>query len=204
MKYLDYENIRSRKVGPESSRTFIQKLEEGFWDHYCSGQGIEIGFQGNQSDKDQVVSILPTATGVDLNYPGYDGIHLPFENDSQDYVYSSHVLEHIVDYKTAIQEWFRVLKINGFLLIACPHQWLYEKQKNLPSRWNGEHRRFYTPASLLREVEESLVPNSYRVRLLKDEDDGFDYTIPPDEHSSGSYQILLIVQKIPLPTWEIK
>lgn len=190
-----------RKVGAESQRTYEEKLYCGFFDLYMTGNGLDIGYIGYSSD---VEPILPTATGVDINYPGYDGKTLPFPNESQNYVYSSHCLEHIADYKTAIQEWYRVTKTYDYIVIVVPHQFLYEKKKHLPSRFNGGHERFYTPSKLLSEVEESLIPNSYRVRLLEDGDKGFNYDLGPDIHSDGQYEITLVLQKIPLPSWSIE
>lgn len=190
-----------RTVGVESQRTFQDKMDSGFFDAYMKGHGLDIGYAGYVEG---VEPILPSATGVDLSYPGYNGITLPFGTESQDYVHSSHCLEHINDYKTAIKEWHRVIKSKGHLVIIVPHQFLYEKKKNLPSIWNMDHKRFYTPASLLAEVEQSLVPNTYRVRMLEDGDKGFTYDIGPNKHSGGQYEITLVLQKILEPDWEIK
>lgn len=187
-----------RKVGTESQRTHQDKIDSGFYTKYMSGNGLDIGFAGYTEG---VEPILPTAIGVDLNYPGYDGKVLPFGNETQDYVYSSHCLEHVEYHITTIKEWFRVLKTNGHLVIVVPHQYLYEKRLNSPSKWNEDHKRFYTPGVLLRSVEVALIPNTYRIRLLEDGDKGFDYTIGPDRHSNGQYEITLVIQKIIPPTW---
>lgn len=189
-----------RPVGEESRKTYQDKLDSGFFAKYMSGSGLEIGGTGYLSG---VVPILDTATNVELGYPGYDGRTLPFPDNSQDYVYSSHVLEHIVDYKHAIQEWYRVVKVGGHIIIVVPHQYLYEKKLSKPSRYNEDHQRFYAPANLLKEVEDSLSPNSYRVRLLRDNDKNFDYSIPPETHSSGCYEIELVIQKIKKPDWSL-
>src|SRR5436305_812127 len=67
----------------------------------------------------------PARHGVDVDYPGYDGIHLPFPDESQDAVYNSHCLEHIANYHDALLEWYRVLKIGGYLIIVVPHQHMF-------------------------------------------------------------------------------
>ena len=90
------------------------------------------------------------------------------------------------------------------MIIVVPHMYLYEKKEDIPSQWNEDHKRYYTPGSLLIELENSLVPNSYRVKLLEDGDDGFDYSIPNNKHSCGQYEITLVVQKIKKPDWELK
>lgn len=193
--------MRTRIVGPESRRTYLQKLDNGFFTKYMGGAcGLDIGFQGH---KGPVEPILPSATGVDLGYPGYDGLTLPFTDNSQDYIYSSHCLEHITQYIHVLRDWHRVIKVTGYIVIVVPHAHLYEKKASPPSDFNRGHRRFYTPASLLSEVEEALPPNSYRVRFLEDGDDKFDYSRGPGLHSNGQYEITLVLQKIPLPTWSL-
>jgi len=102
-----------RNVGGESRKTYQQKLDSGFFTKWMSGVGIDIGYKGYEQN---VVSILETAQGIDMDTPGYDGKTLPFLDKSMDYVYSSHTLEHILDYKQAIQEWFRVIKIGGYII----------------------------------------------------------------------------------------
>jgi SAM-dependent methyltransferase len=197
MKYYDLD----RSVGEESRRTYKFKVLNGFFDRYMSGFGLEIGGTGYIEG---VVSILPTATNIEVDYPGYDGLHLPFEDESQDYVYSSHCLEHISDFETALKEWHRVLKVGGHMIIVVPHQYLYEKKRNLPSKWNEDHKRFYTPKSLLMEIEYSLKPNSYRVRHLQDNDTGYSYHLGPEKHGNGPYEIEVVLQKIKTPNWELE
>lgn len=191
----------TRKVGEESSKSYKRRLESGFFEKYMSGTGLDVGYAGYIEG---ALPILSSALGLDLNYPGYDGVIIPFPDNGFDYVYNSHCLEHISDYKASIREWYRVTKVNGHIVIVVPHMYLYEKKLSLQSRWNGDHKRFYTPSSLLKEIEESLTPNSYRVRLIEDGDTGFDYTIPPQKHSGGEYEITLVIQKIQEPAWQLK
>jgi len=193
---------KEENLGPESRKAHPRRSRDGFFDRYFGGVVLDIGYRGYE-DVD-VVPVLPDAIGIDLNYPGYDGKRLPFEEATVDTVYASHTLEHIDDPVQAIQEWFRVLKIGGYLVLAVPHQFLYEKRVANPSRWNEDHKRFYTPATLLGEVEASLAPNTYRVRHLMDDDEFYDYAIPPQEHAGGAYQIELVIQKLLPPTWGLE
>lgn len=189
-----------KRVGCESRRSFLTYLKEGFFDRFMQGVGIEIGYRGYEND---VHPILPECIGVDLDYPGYDGKTLPFETGSVNYVYSSHCLEHISNFSEALNEWMRVVRVGGYLIVSVPHAWLYEKKKSLPSYHNADHKRLYTPASLLLEIEQSLPVNSYRVRYLSDNDTDFDYSIPPGTHSHGTYEITVVLQKIERPNWEL-
>ena len=94
-----------------------------------------------------------------------------------------------------------MLRVGGYLVILVPHQYLYERRCDLPSRWNGDHKRFYTPASLLVEIEQSLPVNGYRIRHMIDNDAGFNYASSIDAAPAGNYEIELVLQKIERPAW---
>ena len=202
MGYQTGEPSTPRVIGEEIRKSIDAKLQNGFVSRYLSGAKIlDIGYRGYLKD---VVPVVPQAIGVEQDYPGYDGRTLPFGDNSQDAVFSSHCLEHIVDFKNALREWHRVLRVGGFMVISVPHQFLYEKRTAPPSRWNADHKRFYTPASLMAEVESALKPNTYRLRHLVDNDVGFDYSIPPGRHSDGCYEIEMVLEKIETPDWKLE
>lgn len=191
-----------RFVGEESRKTYDTKVLEGFWDAYMDGPNVlDIGFSSYGDPR--VVPITPTAIGVDIDYPGYDGRTLPFKDGSQDTVYSSHCLEHIPDAINAIRDWHRVTKTGGYIVIAVPSRDLYERSKKLPSLWNQEHLRLYTPAALMAEVESALAPNTFKVRYLKENDSLYDYSLSPDKHPQGIYEITAVLQKINKPEWDL-
>ncbi len=187
----------------EASKSYISRIASGFFEKYMNGDKIlDIGYKGyNNPD---LKTVLPHAIGVDLDYPGYDGLRLPFDDNSIDCVFSSHCLEHIPDYRQAIRDWYRVVKPGGFIVCIVPSQLLYEKKRNLPSLYNQDHKRFYTGSSLLKEFEDFLDENSYRVRFLEENDRGYDYTIGPEQHAIGCFEIVLVVEKIQKPSWLLK
>jgi ADP-heptose:LPS heptosyltransferase/predicted SAM-dependent methyltransferase len=65
-----------------------------------------------------------------------------FGSASMDFVYSSHLLEHIAPEKvvSTLREWTRVLKPNGFLLLYLPDEDEYpkvgEEGANIDHKWN--------------------------------------------------------------------
>jgi len=189
----------ARPVGVEARKVYWQRLAGGFVERYLSGpQILDIGYRGGNA---QAVPIVPQAIGVDLDYPGYDGTRLPFADLSQDALFVSHCLEHIHDYRGSLADWYRVLKIGGYLLIFVPHKWLYERRATPPSALNPDHKRFYTPGTLLAEIEESLPVNGFRIRHLADNDYAYEYERPIDRHPRGCYEIELVVQKIARPSY---
>jgi SAM-dependent methyltransferase len=188
-------------VTGETAGSFVAKLRSGFCAAYMAGDVIlDVGYQGHF---DNPTPVLPHAIGIDVDFPGYDGSRLPFEDGTVDTVYSGHMLEHVADYVTTIREWYRVLRVGGFIVCVVPHQFLYEKRRSLPSRWNPDHKRFYTPATLLREFEEALEPNTYRVRHLRDGDDDYSYSMGPEGHPAGRYEIELVIEKREPPGWTL-
>jgi len=187
----------------EASKSYISRIASGFFEKYMSGDKIlDIGYKGYNNP--ELKTVLPHAIGVDLDYPGYDGETLPFADNSVDCVFSSHCLEHILSYGPAIRDWCRVVKVGGFVVCIVPSQLLYEKRRSLPSRYNQDHKRFYTCSSLLKEFEASLEENSYRVRFLEENDRGYDYSIGPDQHAIGCFEIVLVIEKIRKPAWALK
>lgn len=188
------------KVGPEPKKSHKTRSENGFYSKYCFGRGLDIGHGGNHR-----CAFIPNAIGVDKDYPLYDGVHLPFGDNEFDFVFSSHCLEHICadSISDTIVEWFRVVKVGGHLVIVVPHRDLYEKKTQPPSLYNSDHKVFFQPWRLLLAVENALAVNTYRIRHLRDNDDGFDYTVPPDKHSLGCYEIELVIQKIVKPDWQV-
>ena len=50
------------------------------------------------------------------------GDNLPLKDESQDFVISSHVIEHFWRPITAIKEWHRVTKKGGYVFIIAPHK----------------------------------------------------------------------------------
>jgi SAM-dependent methyltransferase len=100
----------------------------------------------------------------------------------------------------AIQNWFRICKPGGHVIIVVPHRDLYEKRQCLPSRWNGDHKTFYLPETTeppdtlsFRGIIERALPdvNLVSFRIL---DESW-ISESPDVHSAGEYSIEAIIKK---------
>ncbi len=100
-----------------------------------------------------------------------------------DAVHSSHCLEHMHDPRSALAEWWALLKPGGTLVTVVPHEDLYE-QGRWPSIFNADHKstfRLDGPAS--------WSPRSFDIRRLIAElpgsqilsaevqDAGYDYSL---------------------------
>lgn len=64
-------------------------------------------------------------------------------DETFDFVYSSHCLEHMRDIYVAFINWIRVCKTGGYLYICVPHEVYYEKGI-WPSVNNLDHKHFFT------------------------------------------------------------
>jgi SAM-dependent methyltransferase len=84
-----------------------------FAKHFCKGYGIDVGC--NRQDW-----CFPGAIGVDLNFKDGNTAY-SFEYKDLDYVYSSHCLEHLPDWVTALDYWTANLKPGGVLFLYLPH-----------------------------------------------------------------------------------
>ena len=182
-----------RKYKPaETTKAKQRRLKENFFKKYCNGEGIDIGYGGD----------LVVENTIGWDYENGDAQYLTeIDDERYDFVYTSHVIEHMIDAKVALQNWWRVLKKNGYLLLYLPHRELYEKKKTLPSNWNPDHKHFFVennhepPHTLgLRQlIKETLT--GYEIIYVKVCDEGHTIT-DPNIHSDGEYSIEAVIRKI--------
>lgn len=121
---------------------------------YCRGRGIDIGCGDNK--------ILPEAIGVDktdaANEVTADARQLPFEDESMDYVFSSHCLEDFEDTSGVLSEWMRVLRLGGNLVLYLPHKNFYPRV-GTPGA-NLDHKHDLDPNFVLAALSEM---NDYEI-----------------------------------------
>lgn len=185
----------------ETEKSKSRRIRECFFEKYISGQGIDIGCGRSYGYSDDL-RVHPSAIAHDLDVCDAHKME-KYDDESFDYAYASHVLEHMTDPIMAIMNWYRIVKTGGFLIITVPSMYRYEKRRSLPSLWNADHKRFYTFSSLASEIENSLEPNSYLVEYIKDCHDGYDWTIEATRHSKGEFQIECVLKRIDKPSWQI-
>ena len=175
----------------ESTKAQERRLKEDFFNRFCNGKGLDIGYGGDL--------LVPNCKGWDIEHG--DAQYLSSLNDeSFDFVYSSHTLEHMVDPEAALHNWWRVVKPGGYLILYIPHRDLYEKKMTLPSRWNLDHKHFFLldrdeppdTKGILPLVEKSL--SDYEVVVARDCSDGHTI-IDPELHSNGEYSIEIVIKK---------
>jgi SAM-dependent methyltransferase len=104
--------------------------------HYCQGNGVDVGCGYSKIGACVGIDKIPWGCLIHKDDEthkisqadwSFDILNLPIKDNSMDFVYASHVLEHITlnettaKTKEAIEEWLRILKPGGYLLMLIPH-----------------------------------------------------------------------------------
>lgn len=191
----------------ETSKSWAIREARGDFNLYLKGNGIDIGCgpdvlrvkEGNVRGWDMVDGDAMRMEGI--------------EDETYDFVYSSHCLEHLTDVKLALKNWVRILKINGFLYFVVPDYALFEGGE-WPSRYNGDHKHSFSLFPRFEKHEVEVRTNHHMMNeinryLQRDlsvvqcelalEDEGYDYT--SDAYGLQTYgralaQIVYIGQKL--------
>lgn len=74
-----------------------------------------------------------------------------FADNSLDGVFSSHYLEHVVDFEACLKEWWRVIKPGGYLTLYLPHKSFYPNIGQ--SGANPDHKHDFMPTDILEAMK---------------------------------------------------
>lgn len=144
--------------------TWTEETSKGFESNKCAhlviayaqGKGLDIGC-GHQK-------CWPDMIGVD-SLKDYGGQRPPsvdivcnaenldiFGDKTLDYIFSSHFLEHVQDYKACLKEWWRTLKVGAHLILYLPHADLYPKIGQPGG--NPDHKHDFLPENIIETMKE--------------------------------------------------
>lgn len=142
----------------EQSKSAKRRFYDGhFIAKYFVGKGLDIGC--GPDSVAQYFNNFPLITAVmPWDMPQGDAQYLVgLEDESFDFVHSSHCLEHMVDPVVALQHWSRVVRPGGYLVLTVPDEDLYECGI-WPSTGNPDHKWSFTICK-----EASAMPKSINV-----------------------------------------
>ena len=88
--------------------------DEIFFQKYFSGKVLDIGCGDNK--------ITNEAEPFDIEHGDANKILDYLKKSSYDTVHSSHCLEHMFDPKKTIQDWFELVKPEGYLVTVVPEE----------------------------------------------------------------------------------
>jgi hypothetical protein len=180
----------------ETAKAHARRVAEGWFGKFAPPDklGIDIGCQSDPLNE--------TFRRWDIIFGDGDATFMQGVDDGVFHtVYASHILEHLNNPVEAIKNWYRITAPGGHLVAIVPHRDLYEKRKELPSRWNPAHKFFWLPAKTeapctlsLRDIVLKAIPGADIVHLRTIDTD-YNYKASPDEHASGEFSIEIVVKK---------
>lgn len=112
-----------KRVGDPRGKSM---LDFGFGNGQYAAAFAEAGASVSGVEVNQVLVDLACesvhAQGLSVDLRLYDGVTLPFPNNSFDYAYSLSVLEHVSDLRSSLTEIARVLKPGGKFYLSIPNR----------------------------------------------------------------------------------
>lgn len=127
----------------ETSKLNNYRIKNNYF-KYFQGKGIDIG-AGDDLLSKNIFTGIESISGYDIGMDNRnDGLRcLDIADDTFDFVYSSHCLEHMEDPYVAFKNWIRICKTGGHIVFAVPHEIFYEKCR-WPSLYNTDHKTSWT------------------------------------------------------------
>jgi len=195
---------------PGATSISIQRrlFDARFATRWFAGIGLDIG--GGNDSLALFAELFPRVQKIVIyDMPQGDAQLLDnVDDNSFDFVFASHCLEHLRDPYEALGNWIRVVKPRGHLVIDVPDEDLYEQQ-NWPSKFNSDHKTSWTidkesswsPVSVnvvdlvrafrgrARPLKIELIDQGYRYSL---QNRGFDQTHTPTSEAA----IEIVLQKL--------
>ncbi len=128
----------------ECSKSIARRLGDvNFTSRYFVGEGLDLG---GKPDPLAIYAELFSRIKSVRTWDWEDGdaqFLESIEDESVDFVHSSHCLEHLVDPDVGLKNWLRVLKPGGHLVVTIPDEDMYE-QGTFPSTFNHDHKWTFT------------------------------------------------------------
>lgn len=130
----------------ETSKALIRRLHDSrYATRYFRGLGIDIG--AGPDSLGIYFQQFPLMTGLRAwDLPDGDAqLMQGVDDDSFDFVHSSHCLEHLRDPVEGFSNWIRICRPGGHIITTVPEEDLYE-QGVWPSNFNTDHKTSWTIA----------------------------------------------------------
>lgn len=128
----------------EASKAVIRRLQDTrYASTYFKGEGIDIGAGDDPISKYSQQFPLMSAVKIWDQPDGDAQIMAGVADNTFDFVHSSHCLEHMRDPYEAFNNWLRICKPGGHLIITIPDEDIYE-QGVWPSTHNPDHKMTWT------------------------------------------------------------
>lgn len=156
---------------------------------YTRGKGVDLGcgpkkvyphFIGVDSCKDTELFGIQMKPDVVCE----DASNLDFIDDgSLDFIFSSHLLEHIEDTRAALSNWWTKIKAGGHLVLYLPHRDLYPRIGTFGS--NPDHKHDFCNEDI----------HDHMVNVALEAGTGWDLRVNEKRDQGMEYSFLMVFQK---------
>lgn len=168
------EQFESRKIRHD----VLHYLGTGGFDIGCGAEKVWPHLLGLDSVAE--IPLVGPSPKPDIVIPDASRLAL-FADQSAANVFSSHLLEHIVDWRRALQEWWRVLQMGGHLVLYLPHADLYPRIGQPGA--NLCHKHDFLPDDIVSAFRQLFPDWDLRENQVRDQAD--------------EYSFLLVFRKMP-------
>jgi SAM-dependent methyltransferase len=190
----------------ELSKSIARRQRDpNFITKYFVGNGLDVG--GRPDPLSLYQEFFPLCTSVRIwDLEDGDAQYLEdLQEDTFDFLVSSHCLEHLNDPVMGLSNWIRIIRPGGHLIITVPDEDLYE-QGRWPSNKNFDHKFSFTVLKKKSWSEKSinlfeiLIQFSEAVDIRKIEvlDSSYRFALPEYDQTAtpvGESSIELILRK---------
>lgn len=104
-------------------------------------------------------------------------------SQSMNYVFSSHLLEHIQDFESALKEWWRVIKVGGHLCLYLPHKSFYPNIGQPGA--NPDHKHDFLPKDIIQAM-----------KRIASESNGWDLLENQERNGGTEYSFFQVYKKL--------
>lgn len=190
----------------ESSKSHKRHLHDSrFARQYFVGQGIDVG--SGYDTLEYYRPLFPLITHV-KNWEMEDGdaqYLSTIPDNSMDFLFASHCIEHVQHPYIAVYHWFRVIKPGGHMIVVAPDEDMYEQgifcsRKNPDHKWTFTINKKESWSGVSINITDLIESLGSKAHLLKIEslDSGYHYIAPPHDqtaHYAAECAIEFIVRK---------
>lgn len=131
------------------------KIRPYIWPYIKNGSGIDLGCELDRVHPECIGMDAHASAAVDIVGDITDLSR--FKDENFDWVFSSHAIEDILNFRGALEEWYRVLKSNGYLIVYCPYRLWYPNVGQPGANINHVHD--FVPSDIvnaLREIDPDI------------------------------------------------
>jgi SAM-dependent methyltransferase len=201
MEGEDFETAKQRlKIREEISNKISESRSHGWWDgplrYQCANRNIITNAQRDVFWR-TAAALAPGPIGWDMGGPGFecgnikgkglnivpgddidlvcDALDTPFEDNSVDYIISSHAIEHMLDVRKAFREWTRILKPGGIMAHKMPDRDYFLHDNDNPNHTQPELAPNEMNAAEMGELLKEI--DGLEILLFNTHNNNFDFEI---------------------------